>query len=254
MASSLLRFPLPRPHSSLLLSPSSIPHKISSRLLLLLPFSSPSSSSSSRLLLSSSHRLFSSLSHSPPPPPPPDPLHLQSDLRGQDSDFEDPEEDDSHEESELENEAGDDTEPAVAVPLPRLPSPKLSIKEKKELASYAHSLGKKLKSQQVGKSGVTPSVAAAFVETLEANELLKLKVHGSCPGELSDVIKQLEQATGSVVVGQIGRSVILYRPSLSKMQKKEAQNTRNTWNAKSPKPVGTSKMQRKRKVFARSSR
>ncbi|CAL9757817.1 unnamed protein product [Musa acuminata subsp. burmannicoides] len=251
MASSILRFPLPRPHSSLLLSPSSIPHKISSRLVLLLPFSSPSSSSSPRLLLSSSHRLFSSLSHSPPPP---HPLHPQSDLRGQDSDFEDPEEYDSHEESELENEAGEDTGPVVAVPLPRLPSPKLSIKEKKELASYAHSLGKKLKSQQVGKSGVTPSVAAAFVETLEANELLKLKVHGSCPGELSDVIKQLEQATGSVVVGQIGRSVILYRPSLSKIQKKEAQNTRNTWNAKSPKPVGTSKMQRKRKVFARSSR
>ncbi|CAD5175778.1 unnamed protein product [Musa acuminata subsp. malaccensis] len=250
MASSLLRFPLPRPHSSLLLSSSSIPHKLSSPLLL--PFSSPSSSSSPRLLLSSYHRLFSSLSHSPPPPP--HPLHLQSDLRGQDSDFEDPEEDDSHEESELENEAGEDTGPVVAVPLPRLPSPKLSIKEKKELASYAHGLGKKLKSQQVGKSGVTPSVAAAFVETLEANELLKLKVHGSCPGELSDVIKQLEQATGSVVVGQIGRSVILYRPSLSKMQKKEAQNTRNTWNAKSPKPVGTSKMQRKRKVFARSSR
>ncbi|CAL9088879.1 Crs1 yhby domain containing protein [Musa troglodytarum] len=251
MASSVLRFHLPRPHSSLLLSSSSIPHKLSSPLLLLLPFSSPSSSSSPRFLLSSSHRLFSSLS---PSPPPPHPLHLQSDLRGQDSDFEDPEEDDSHEESELENEAGEDTGPVVAVPLPRLPSPKLSIKEKKELASYAHSLGKKLKSQQVGKSGVTPSVAAAFVETLEANELLKLKVHGSCPGELSDVIKQLEQATGSVVVGQIGRSVILYRPSLSKMQKKEAQNTRNTWNAKSPKPVGTSKMHRKRKVFARSSR
>ncbi|KAL8210178.1 hypothetical protein R6Q57_006910 [Mikania cordata] len=49
----------------------------------------------------------------------------------------------------------------------------MSVKEKKDLGSYAHSLGKKLKSQQVGKSGVTDSVATALVETLEANELLK---------------------------------------------------------------------------------
>lgn len=50
----------------------------------------------------------------------------------------------------------------------------LSVKEKKELASYAHSLGKKLKSQQVGKSGVTDTVVTALIETLEANELLKV--------------------------------------------------------------------------------
>lgn len=35
-----------------------------------------------------------------------------------------------------------------------------------------------------------------------------LKVHNSCPGELPDVVRQLEVATGSVVVGLIGRSVI----------------------------------------------
>lgn len=52
--------------------------------------------------------------------------------------------------------------------------PSLTVKEKKELASYAHSLGKKLKSQLVGKSGVTASVAASFVENLESNELLKV--------------------------------------------------------------------------------
>lgn len=52
--------------------------------------------------------------------------------------------------------------------------PTLTVKEKKELASYAHSLGKKLKSQLVGKSGVTASVAASFIENLESNELLKV--------------------------------------------------------------------------------
>ena len=35
------------------------------------------------------------------------------------------------------------------------------------------------------------------------------------------MVQQLEEATGSVVVGQIGRTVIIYRPSLSKMEAEE---------------------------------
>ncbi|KAL5706622.1 hypothetical protein ACHQM5_024767 [Ranunculus cassubicifolius] len=105
--------------------------------------------------------------------------------------------------------------------------PTLSVKEKKELTAYAHSLGKKLKVQQVGKWGVTDSVAAAFVENLESNELLKLKIQNNCQAELPEVIKLLEVKTGSVAIGQIGRTVILYRPSLTKLKaeekKKEAQ-------------------------------
>lgn len=34
-------------------------------------------------------------------------------------------------------------------------------------------------------------------------------------------MSQLEQATGSVVVGQIGRTVIIYKPSLTKMKAEE---------------------------------
>lgn len=98
---------------------------------------------------------------------------------------------------------------------------KMSVKEKKELGSYANSLGKKLKSQQVGKSGVTHSVALALLETLEANELLKLKIHNNCPGELDEVVSRLEEATGSVVVGRIGRTIIIYRPSLTKLKAEE---------------------------------
>lgn len=103
----------------------------------------------------------------------------------------------------------------------KLEVPSLSVKERKELGSYAHSLGKKLSTQLVGKSGVTPNLITAFSDNLEANELLKIKIHGSCPGELEDVVKQLEEATGSVTVGQIGRTLILYRPSLSKLKVEE---------------------------------
>ncbi|TXG64623.1 hypothetical protein EZV62_011617 [Acer yangbiense] len=99
--------------------------------------------------------------------------------------------------------------------------PELTEEEKKELASYAHSLGKKLKLQLVGKSGVTHSLISAFIENLESNELLKIKIHGTCPGELEDVVKQLEEGTGAVVVGQIGRTIIVYRPSVTKLQAEE---------------------------------
>ncbi|KAJ8450925.1 hypothetical protein Cgig2_032550 [Carnegiea gigantea] len=99
--------------------------------------------------------------------------------------------------------------------------PNLTVKEKKELGSYANSLGDKLKSQQVGKSGVTENVVLALNETLEKNELLKLRIHRTCPGELEDVVSLLERATGSAAVFQIGRIVIFYRPSLTKMKAEE---------------------------------
>lgn len=114
--------------------------------------------------------------------------------------------------------------------------PTLTVKEKKELASYAHGLGKKLKSQLIGKSGFTDNVATSFIETLEANELLKIKIHRTCPGELEDVVRRLEEATGSVVVGQIGRTVIIYRPSLTKMKAEEKRlQARRVYVRKAPK-------------------
>ncbi|KAL3730813.1 hypothetical protein ACJRO7_027786 [Eucalyptus globulus] len=135
-------------------------------------------------------------------------------------------EDDAHDGGEgieiLEEEEKEEVpEPANRQPRTAGKVPDLSVKEKKELASYAHSLGKKLKCQLVGKSGVTDNVAASFIETLEANELLKIKIHRTCPGELDEVVKQLELVTGSVVVGQIGRTIIIYRPSITKMKAEE---------------------------------
>ncbi|KAH9326568.1 hypothetical protein KI387_006746, partial [Taxus chinensis] len=94
--------------------------------------------------------------------------------------------------------------------------PQLTAKEKKQLNSYAQSLGKKLTCHQVGKSGVTSSVEISISDALEANELIKFKVHGTCPDEPDAVASQLQEATRSVVVGHIGRTFILYRPSRRK--------------------------------------
>ncbi|XP_008236977.1 PREDICTED: uncharacterized protein LOC103335726 [Prunus mume] len=166
----------------------------------------------------------STLSHSPPAPE----ASLQEAEETQQLEIPEDDDNDNGEEAEIEIENLDNKENAQVglesssgLKRDGVKPPSLTVKEKKELASYAHSLGKKLKSQLVGKSGVTASVAASFVENLESNELLKVKIHGTCPGELDDVVKQLEEATGSVIVGQIGRTVILYRPSLTKLKAEE---------------------------------
>lgn len=75
---------------------------------------------------------------------------------------------------------------------------KLTIKEKKELASYAHSLGDKLKCQLVGKSGVTDSVVFSFLETLEKNELLKVSPFFKSLFSLSLSMFLLEECCGLV--------------------------------------------------------
>ena len=49
-------------------------------------------------------------------------------------------------------------------------------------------------------------------------------------------MKQLEVATGSVVVGQIGRTIIIYRPSLTKLKAEEKKKqARRVFVRKGPK-------------------
>lgn len=90
-----------------------------------------------------------------------------------DEEYEDEDEGDEVE-SEMVSEMGSEEKTEKMKKKARGSGLKLTIKEKKELASYAHSLGEKLKCQLVGKSGVTDSVVFSFLETLEKNELLKV--------------------------------------------------------------------------------
>ncbi|MCO5572560.1 hypothetical protein L7F22_026316 [Adiantum nelumboides] len=70
---------------------------------------------------------------------------------------------------------------------------------------------------QIGKAGVTESLANAISDALEAKEILKLKVLDNCPDELDVVITKIEEATQGQVVGKIGSVITLYRPSLRKL-------------------------------------
>lgn len=136
----------------------------------------------------------------------------KEDYESEGGDYEEEDNEEFHEEIKVVVSSGEQkqvTNPARSIP-------ELTVKEKKELSAYAHSLGKKLKCHQVGKSGVTSSVEVSISDALEANELIKLKVHNTCPDELDAVASRLQETTRSVVVGQIGRTFILYRPSARK--------------------------------------
>lgn len=51
-------------------------------------------------------------------------------------------------------------------------------------------------------------------------------------------MRQLEESTGSVVVNQIGRTVIIYRPSVSKMKaEEEKRRARKIYVRKEPDQV-----------------
>ncbi|KAL2649908.1 hypothetical protein R1flu_018036 [Riccia fluitans] len=97
----------------------------------------------------------------------------------------------------------------------------LGNKEKKELRAYAHSLGKDLNVQQVGKLGITPNVITSISDALEANEIIKVKVLENCDSEQDEIIAQLEEGTGAQTVGRIGRTLLLYKASLKKLLAEE---------------------------------
>lgn len=84
----------------------------------------------------------------------------------------------------------------------------LSGKEKRYLRSLANPLEPVV---QVGKSSVTDSVLFSLNETLEARELVKVKVLKNCLDEVSEVAEELAAQSHAELVQIIGHNVVLYR-------------------------------------------
>lgn len=84
----------------------------------------------------------------------------------------------------------------------------LSGKEKRFLRSLANTMDPVV---QVGKGGVTESVLFSLNETLEARELVKVKVLKNCLDEIDEVAKELADQSHAELVQVIGRNVLLYR-------------------------------------------
>ena len=68
---------------------------------------------------------------------------------------------------------------------------------------------------QIGKGGIGENLIKTVSDALEARELIKLGVLENSMETPREVADALSEATGSDVVGVIGRKVILYRESVN---------------------------------------
>lgn len=73
---------------------------------------------------------------------------------------------------------------------------------------------------QIGKSSVTPELAAAVEEALEARELIKLHVLKNCFEDGRALANQLAEATYAEVVQVIGKKIVLYRKARDPKKRK----------------------------------
>lgn len=75
---------------------------------------------------------------------------------------------------------------------------------------------------QIGKSGLTPELAQAVDEALEARELIKLNVLKNCFEDNRELAQLLAERTRSEAVQVIGRKIILYRQARDPKDRKIA--------------------------------
>ena len=69
---------------------------------------------------------------------------------------------------------------------------------------------------QIGKGGIGENLIKTVSDALEARELIKLGVLENSGEEAREVAEALAKATDAMVVGVVGKKVILYRESEKK--------------------------------------
>ncbi len=89
----------------------------------------------------------------------------------------------------------------------------MTSKERAALRSLAHHLEPIV---NVGKDGVSPEVAMATDEALEARELIKVNVLKNCFEDIREIATKLSERTNSQIVQVMGRKITLYRYNKSK--------------------------------------
>lgn len=86
----------------------------------------------------------------------------------------------------------------------------LSVKQRQYLKGLAHSLQPVV---MVGNNGLTPSVIKEIDLSLNAHELIKIRVLGDERELREAMIEEICTATDSSFVQHIGKLIVLYRAS-----------------------------------------
>lgn len=86
--------------------------------------------------------------------------------------------------------------------------------QKQKLKSMAHDLKPIF---QIGKNGLSDDLIIGIDSVLEKRELIKVSVLQNCPYDKKEIAYDLANLTNSEVVQIIGRTIILYRQSATKV-------------------------------------
>lgn len=86
----------------------------------------------------------------------------------------------------------------------------LTGKQKRFLRAEAHNMNPLF---QIGKNGITEEVVGEFEEALEKNELMKVQLLQNTLLETEEVAEFIDEHSEIKVVQQIGRVLVLFKPS-----------------------------------------
>lgn len=102
--------------------------------------------------------------------------------------------------------------------------PSLSNRQIKYLKGLAHDLSAVI---QIGKEGLSDRLVDATELELQRHELIKVKIGNNSSVEKSTAGATLSEATASVVVQTIGKTLVLYRPNPKRAKEERIQLPRN---------------------------
>lgn len=85
----------------------------------------------------------------------------------------------------------------------------LTPRQRKFLKGLAHALEPVVR---VGKGRVTDSLIRETNRSLDAHELIKVRIDGDDPKDRAAVAERLAAQTAAAIVGSIGKVAILFRP------------------------------------------
>lgn len=84
----------------------------------------------------------------------------------------------------------------------------LTARQRQFLKGLAHPLAPVVR---VGKGRLTPAIVAETRRSLEAHELIKVRIESDAAAERRDIATRLAAETGAELAGTIGKTAILYR-------------------------------------------
>ena len=85
----------------------------------------------------------------------------------------------------------------------------MTSKQRQFLSGLAHPLEPVVR---VGKGAVTDAVVEETKRSLDAHELIKVRIESDDSGERKELAAKLAAATSSDLAGTVGKIAILYRP------------------------------------------